>query len=438
MQGPGIDDRSRATMESGRQVATTLPESLANGPVWERGSGSLLYGTNGKAYIDFTSGVLVTNVGHCHPHVVEAIQEQAARLLNCYDSPHILRTCLEQRLASLLPEGLQSIRLLTTGAEAVEAAIRTARRATGRSVIIGFQGAFHGRTYMAMSVGGLGHVKHGYGPLAASVEHAPFPYPYRCGEAAVEEEHDCSTHCLASLRRIIETELDSPPAAIVIEPYLGAGGSLVAPLPFARGIRQVCDELGAVMIVDEVQSSFCRTGTMFAFEQWAVQPDVVVVGKGIASGVPTSAVMMRTELSAAMPPGAFSSTFGGNPLSCAAALATLDVLQGEGLAERARRLGEIAMAGLRHSAETIPLIGDVRGMGMAIGVELVRDPMTKEPAVAEAKAAARLAIDRGVFVLQPIGLYGNVIRIAPPLTIDEDQLRTGLEVLHGSFRDAMN
>jgi 4-aminobutyrate aminotransferase-like enzyme len=288
---------------------------------------------------------------------------------------------------------------------------------------------------MAMTLGGLGPIKEGYGPLVGDVVHAPFPYSYRCDAASLSTDHDCSNHCLAALQLTIDTELDGPPAAIIMEPYLGAGGSLVAPLAFVRGVRRLCDQTGALMIVDEVQSSFGRTGTMFAFEQWDIQPDILVVAKGIASGVPTSAIMMRRDLYEAMPHGALSSTFGGNPLSCAAALATLDVLRDEALPERAGRLGEFALASLRSTAATVPLIGDVRGMGLALGVELVRDPRTKQPAVVEARAVAQLAIERGVFVLQPIGLYGNVIRLAPPLTIKEDELSRGLDILRGAFEE---
>ena len=403
--------------------------SAPTGIVWDHASGSRVFDPDGKEYIDFSSGVLVTNTGHCHPTVVKAIQNQAAQLLNCYDSPHPRRAELVERIARLMPEPLKRILLLTTGAEAIEAAVKIARRSTGRSEVVAFQGSFHGRTYMAMTVGGLSGVKTGYGPLVPNVLHAPFPYPYRCEMMARDPGHDCTVHCLASLDRLLATETTGPLAAVVLEPYQGAGGSIIAPPEFARGIRRLCDETGAVMIVDEVQSGFGRTGSMFAFEQWDLVPDIVVLAKGIGSGIPTSAVVARRDLLEGMPHGSLSSTFGGNPLSCAAALATLEVIEEERLPDRAAYLGQVAMRALEAMAEEATLIGDVRGMGLAIGVELVRDRETKEPATTEAQEVVRQAIEGGLVLIPPIGLYGNVLRVSPPLTIDEDDLGKGLEIL---------
>jgi 4-aminobutyrate aminotransferase-like enzyme len=289
-----------------------------------------------------------------------------------------------------------------------------------------------------MTVGGLGEVKHGYGPLVPDVLHAPFPYPYRCEMTSSDPTHDCAVHCLLALERTIQSEMSGQLAAIVFEPYQGAGGSILAPLAFVRGIRRICDETGAVMIVDEVQSSFGRTGTMFAFEQWDVVPDIVVVAKGIGSGVPTSAVVARRDLLETMPHGSLSSTYGGNPLSCAAALATLDVIRDERLPEQAARLGQLAMQALNEMAEDAALIGDVRGMGLAIGVELVRNRRTKEPAVAESQSVVRNAIDHGLVLIPPVGIHGNVLRVSPPLTIREDELRRGLDILRGALLDASN
>jgi len=400
--------------------------------VWDHASGSRVVDVDGNEYIDFTSGVLVTNTGHCHPRVVAAIQAQAARLLNCYDSPHPLRAELVRRLAELMPQPLKRVLLLSTGSEAIEAAVKIARRATGKSEIIGFQGGFHGRTYMAMTVGGLSGVKQGFGPLAPSVLHAPFPYPYRCLYGTVAG-HDCSDHDLAALERLLATESAGDAAAVVLEPYQGAAGSMVAPLKFARGVREICDRHGLLMIVDEVQSGFGRTGTMFAFEQWGVVPDMVVLAKGIASGIPMSAVVARTDLMENLPHGSLSSTFGGNPIACAAALATLDVLRDEDLARRAEGLGEHATRALEAIADRVPLIGDIRGMGLAIGIELVRDRDTKEPAGPEARAVVDHAIARGLALIPPIGLLGNVIRLAPPLVISEEDLSAGMGILAAAF-----
>jgi 4-aminobutyrate aminotransferase len=408
--------------------------TIDTGLVWARAQGSDVYDLDGRRYVDFSSGVLVTNVGHSHPVVVAAIQRQAESLLNCYLSPHPLRAEVAARLVALTPQPLKKVLLLTTGAEAVEAAVKLARRATGKSEIVGFQGAFHGRTYMAMTVGGLGAVKSGFGPLVGGVLHAPYPYPYRCDQASAPG-HDCAEHCLEALDRILAAESANDIAAVVLEPYLGAGGSIVAPVGFVRGLRERCDRLGALLILDEVQSGFGRTGTMFAYEQWGIVPDVLVLGKGIASGVPMSAVIARSDLAASLPRGSLSSTYGGNPLACAAALATLDVIAEERLVERSARLGTRLIDRLRSVADEIPLIGDVRGMGLAIGIELVRDPVSKEPAAEEARRVVARALEKGLVLIPPIGLLGNVIRIAPPLSIPDETLEAGTTILIDALRE---
>ena len=408
--------------------------TIETGLVWNRAIGSEIFDIDGRRYVDFTSGVLVTNVGHSHPRVVAAIQRQAETLMNCYLSPHPLRAEYASRLTALTPEPLKSVLLLTTGAEAIEAAVKLSRRATGKTEIVGFHGAFHGRTYMAMTVGGLSAVKRGFGPLVGGVLHAPYPYPYRCEVGSVSDGHDCSAHCLNALEAILAAESASDVAAIVLEPYLGAGGSIVATASFARGLRELCDRLGALLILDEVQSGFGRTGTMFAYEQLGIVPDILVLGKGIASGVPMSAVIARSDLARSLPRGSLSSTYGGNPLACAAALATLDVMAEERLPERAARLGERLINRLRSLALELPLIGDVRGMGLAIGIELVRDRVTKEPAAEQARQVVARALEAGLVLIPPIGLHGNVIRIAPPLSIPEPVLEEGTTILIDALR----
>ncbi|MHB8613304.1 MAG: aspartate aminotransferase family protein [Candidatus Dormibacteraceae bacterium] len=408
--------------------------TIETGLVWQRASGSEVFDVDGRRYVDFSSGVLVTNVGHSHPRVVAAIQRQAETLVNCYLSPHPLRAEVASSLAALTPEPLKSVLLLTTGAEAVEAAIKLSRRATGKSEIVGFHGAFHGRTYMAMTVGGLSGVKRGFGPLVGGVLHAPYPYPYRCELHSQEPGHDCAQHCLEALEAMLAAEATGDVAAIVMEPYLGAGGSIVASSSFATGLRKLCDRIGALLILDEVQSGFGRTGTMFAYEQLGIVPDVLVLGKGIASGMPMSAVIARTDIAKSLPRGSLSSTYGGNPLACAAALATLEVIADEGLPQRAARLGQGLMDRLRSVAAELPLIGDVRGMGLAIGIELVRDPHSKQPAPEEARRVVARALEDGLVLIPPIGLLGNVIRIAPPLSIPEDELEEGVAILVEAIR----
>jgi 4-aminobutyrate aminotransferase/(S)-3-amino-2-methylpropionate transaminase len=402
------------------------------GLVWDRAAGAEIFDVDGNRYVDFTSGVLVTNTGHCHPRVVKAIQDQAERLLNCYAAPHPLRAELGRRLTELFPDPLKSVVFTTTGSEAVEAAVRIARHATGRSEILGFQGSFHGRTAISTAIGGLGAVKQGAGPLAASILHAPFPYPYRCEFRPFVGDHDCSDHTLAAVERVLETESTGGVAAIVFEPYQGSAGSLVASPAFAKGLRELCDRRGILLVVDEVQSGFARTGTLFAFEQLQIVPDLVVLGKGMASGVPMSAVIGSAELLDRSPPGSMSSTFGGNPLACAAALATIDVVLEENLSDRAATLGASLFSGLERLAVDSPLIGEVRGMGLALGIELVRDRETREPASLEARAIVETAVAGGLALIPPIGLHGNVIRIAPPLTISDELAEEGLAILANS------
>jgi 4-aminobutyrate aminotransferase len=404
------------------EAQVMAPSAVGSGPVvWDRAFGTEVVDVDGKRYVDFTSGVLVTNTGHCHPRVVEAIRDQAGALLNCFAAPHPLRSRLASRLTGLLPGALSQVAFFSSGTEAVEAAIKVARNATGRHDVVSFQGAFHGRTYLSMALAGLEDDRSHYGPLPAGIVHAPFPYPYRCDRA---EAHDCSNHALADLEHLLATELSGPPAAIVVEPYQGSAGSRVAPPAFVRALRELCDRHGALLVADEVQAGFGRTGTFFAFEQWGAVPDILVLGKGMASGVPISGVVASPEVFSAVPPGGLTSTFGGNPLACAAALATIDVIEDERLPERAERIGRRLLHALR--ACEIELVGDVRGIGLAIGIELVRDRRSKEPAAAEACAVVDRAAELGLVLIPPIGLFGNVIRIAPPLTISDELADEGV------------
>lgn len=410
----------------------TAPTSL----VWERAEDCVVTDIDGNTFIDFSSGVLVTNTGHCHPRVVEAVQEAAGSLINCYDAAHPLRADLVEKLSSLMPEDLKRVLLLSTGSEAVEAAIKVARSYSGRFEIISFQGAFHGRTYMAMSVAGLAGVKRGFGPLVPGVLHAPFPYYYR--RLPGETEEDVDARCLAAVERLIETESAGSIAALITEPYQGAAGSLVPSKSFIQSLRRLCDDNDILFIFDEVQSSFGRTGSLFAFEHYDIVPDIITLAKGIASGVPTSAVIGRSPIMETLKPGSLSSTFGGNPISCAAALASIEVILDEDLSLNSAKIGDLMLSRLEQMKEEFELIGDVRGSGLAIAVELVRDRKTKEPAPEEARELVDRLIERGLALIPPIGLFGNVIRISPPLTIPEELATEGLDILEAVLRETQS
>lgn len=395
--------------------------------VWDHALGSEVWDTEGKKYIDFTSGVLVTNIGHAHPEVAAAVAAQAARLTNCYDFPQPLRSQLAERLVGLAGSHFEQAALFTTGAEAIDAALRTARAATGRFEFVSFMHGFHGRSFTSASVGGLQTTRNSAGPLLPGVLFAPYPYLYRdqLGRNA-EQSVDAA---IAYLEMMADTVSTGSIAAVIAEPYLGSGGGVVPPREFFERIRVFCDERGALMILDEVQSGFGRTGSWFAFQQLGIVPDILVVAKGIANGLPLSALLARKETFAAMPPGTLGSTYGGNPVSSAAALATLTVLERDALPERAAKIGEYMLDWLRERQDGFPHVGDIRGMGMSFGIELVEDEDTRAPAPNRALAAVSAAASEGLLVLPPSGNLGNVLRMAPALNIPDDLLQQGLRRL---------
>lgn len=411
-----IRDRERAVLAPGAPGHDHL--------VWQEAHGAVVTDVDGRKLIDFTSGVLVANIGHAHPRVAAAIAEQASRLLNAYDAPHPTRAELAERLVALAGPPIEAVAFLTTGAEAIDACLRIARAATGRHSIVAFAGAFHGKSLSALSVGGLRALRWGAGPTLPGVLLVPFPDPYR---PLVASGGDLVGRCLELADQLIDANLTEDPAAILVEPYLGAGGCIVPPPDFLPRLRDFADRRGSLLIIDEVQAGFGRTGTLFAFQRSGVQPDLVAVAKGIASGVPMSAVLGRRALLAAPPAGALWSTYGGNPLACAAALATLEVLTTSGLLDRVDPLGERIAAEIRSWDD--PGIGDVRRAGLSFGIEFVRDPRTKEPDP-DRVMAVMLAADRhGVVVLPPTGQGGNVLRLAPPLVITDEEVEIGLRAL---------
>jgi 4-aminobutyrate aminotransferase/(S)-3-amino-2-methylpropionate transaminase len=391
--------------------------------VAEEARGALITDVDGNTFIDFTGGVGCLNTGHAHPHVTAAVQEQAARFLHTDFTmvPYEVYVELAERLLERAPfSGPAKAAFFNAGTEAVENAVKFARAYTKRPAVIGFEGGFHGRTLMSLTLTSKTHpYKAGLGPFAPEVYRVPFPYEYRgvTAEAA-----------LTALRRALETQVAAENvAAIVLEPEQGEGGFIPAPRTFVEGVRAVCDEHGIVMVVDEVQTGFARTGKFFCIEHYGVEPDLITVAKSIAGGLPLSGVLGKAEIMDAPGDSAVGGTFVGNPVAQAAALAVLDVIEEEGLVERAAEIGEVMRARMRAWQERFPRIGDVRGLGAMLALELVRDPETKEPAPELALAVAEAALERGLLLLKA-GVYGNCMRVLCPLVITDAELDEALGV----------
>jgi 4-aminobutyrate aminotransferase len=392
----------------------------------ERGEGCYLFDKAGQAYLDFTCGIGVTNTGHCHPRVVEAIRDQAGKLLhgqiNIVRHEPILR--LVEELRQIVPPSIDAFFFSNSGAEAIEGALKLARQATGRPNIIVFQGSFHGRTIGTMSLTTSKTIyRVGYQPLMPGVIVAPFPYTYRYGWG----EEETSRWCLDELELLLITQTaPSETAAILVEPVMGEGGYVVPPASFLQGLRKICDEHGILLILDEIQCGFGRTGKWFAFEHFGVDPDIMTVAKGLASGMPLSGVFSRMELMNKWVPGSHGGTYGGNAVAAAAAVGTIQAIKEDHMLENARARGVQLMTGLRHLQEEHPEIGDVRGLGLMVASEF-RDPTTHKPDKAKAKQIVHDAFDRNLMLLT-CGAWDNTIRWIPPLVVSESQVNTALEI----------
>jgi 4-aminobutyrate aminotransferase len=385
-----------------------------------RGSGCTVTTADGDEYLDFTAGIAVASTGHCHPRVVDAIAEQASRIIhaqaNCYRSP--LPEELATRLAQITPSRIDTFFLSNSGAEATEAAVKLARHATGRPNVIVVQGGFHGRTYltMAMTTSKVG-VRAGYEPLPAGVFVTSFPRPF----AWKVDEATAVERALADLRLLLATQTaPSETAAFVMEPVLGEGGYLPAPPAFVRGASEICAERDILFVADEVQTGFARTGRMFGIEHSGVQPDIMVMAKGIASGFPISAIGARADLMAHWNRGAHGGTYGANPIGCAAALATIDVILDEMLIVRSAARGLQLIEGLRALQSRHPGVGDVRGLGLMVAAELTH--ADRSPDAARTAAVMDHCLRESNLVLMSCGADGNVVRFMPPLVVSEEQI----------------
>jgi 4-aminobutyrate aminotransferase len=408
------------------------PSSMADQVpvVWDKAEGVWVYDVDGNQYIDFTSGVLVTNVGHSHPHHVKAVQDQAARLMNCYSFPTPERINLAQQLIELLPDNIDKIFLLTTGSEAVEASLRIAKRFTKKHEVLAFYGAFHGRTYGPMSVSGSINTRRNFGPALPGGVIAPYGNCYRCFYD--KKFPDCEYYCISVLDTIIESSSSGDVGTVITEPYQGAAGFVFPPEGWLKKLEVWARERDLVLIIDEVQSSFGRTGKMFAIEWENIKPQMICLGKGIGSGVPTSALGGESKIFECMKSGEMSSTTGGNPLSCAAALAVLEIMKVEHLSENARAMGEFLLTELKKLQKKYEFIGDVRGCGLVMGIEIVKDRNGNTPSKELAREIILKAAEFGL-LLGVVGIYSNVIRIAPPLVIKHEECEKALEILDHIF-----
>ena len=395
--------------------------------VWKSARGCLVNDVDGNVFIDWTSGVLVTNVGHCHPHLVKATQRASEDLLNNYESATTYRIEAAEKLVKVLPKPLDKCFFLSTGSEAIEGALRLMKRYTGKFEILSFEGGFHGRTPGAASVGGLGGPKRKYGPTIPGSIRAPYPNPYRDPLGLCDGGPDYKKY-FDYLEFILATNSTGSLAGVIVEPYQGAGGFIFPPAGWLKKLREWAREKGILFTLDEVQASYGRTGKMWASDHEDLQPDLLALGKGIGSGVSVSAIGSTSEIFGCLAKGEMSSTYGGNPVSSAAVTAVLEIFEKEDLVGNSRVMGDYLKGRLLEMAEACPYLGDVRGMGLVMGMEFVKDKQTKEPAPELIRTVIDECARKGLLV-GSVGMYGNVLRVAPPLVITREQADESLAIM---------
>jgi 4-aminobutyrate aminotransferase len=435
LSGPVPGPRARAVIE--RDRASVSPSYTRSYPlVARRGEGAIVEDVDGNRFLDFNAGIAVVATGHCHPQVVAAIQQQAARLIHMSGTDFYYEelAALAEKLAAIAPGGVpRRVSFGNSGAEAIEGAIKLARYATGRDKFIAFLGGFHGRTMGALSLTARKAVqRRAFGPLVPGVVHAPYPYCYRCPFG--QTPGACAVECVKHIEDTLLTTIAPADevAAIVVEPVQGEGGYVVPPRIFFDELARVARQNGILLIFDEVQSGMGRTGRMWAADHFDAVPDILAVAKGVASGMPLGATVARAGLMT-WPPGAHASTFGGNPVACAAALATIELLE-NGLVENAARMGACLMGRLRDWPRRFACVGDVRGLGLMIGIELVRDTVSGERAPDLRDRVVQLAFERGLLIL---GAGENTLRLCPPLVVTKDQCDFVLETLEDCLEKAV-
>ncbi len=409
-------------------------------PVWSRifpirsnrAEGCYIYADDGKKYLDFTCGIGVTNTGHCHPKVVEAIREQAGLFLHAQANIIVHKPMMEliAELRQVVNPAIDGFFFSNSGAEALEGAVKLARAATGKPNIIVFAGSFHGRTAGTMALTTSKTIyRSGFQPLPAGVFVAPYPYAYKLGMT----ETKTAEYCLAALEELLLSQTSpAETAAILIEPELGEGGYVVPPAAFVKGLRELCDRTGILLIFDEVQSGFGRTGKWFAQDHFGVVPDIMTVAKGIASGLPLSGVFSRLGLMKKWQTGSHGGTYGGNVLACAAGVATIRAMRDEDMPDNAARRGVQLTSGLRKLQEEYPLIGDVRGLGLMVGTEFTVNGKPADKSII--KNILHICEERGLLLLS-CGTYDNVIRWIPPLVVTEQQINDGLNIFATALKE---
>lgn len=415
-------------------------------PVIARGEGSKVWDVDGNEYIDLIGGFSVQNVGHIHPKVTEAIEKQSKLLVQEAELPHELRAKLAKKLVEITPGKFEKkIQYIVTGGEAIEVSLRLARYYTQHPTIMGFYGGYHGRTTASMNVTCNAYMRHWEVlPLNQGVLHVPYAYCYRC--AFGREYPSCGMQCVKFIEELFEANqygLRSPRgdsgstnvAGILVEPMQAHSGYIVPPPEFLQGLRRIADKYGLLLITDEIQSGFGRTGKMWGSDHSKVAPDIMAIGKSLAGGIPLSVVVAKSEIWDVMGPASVCTTFGGTPLACAAALAVLQVYEEEKLVEKAARTGEYFQKGLRELQSRHPLIGNVDGRGLFIGVELVRDRKTKEPASEENGIVSHECFKRGL-LYEKGGYYGNMVKTICPLSISEQEIDKAIEIFDQAIRVA--
>lgn len=405
--------------------------------VVSKAEGTRIWDVDGNEYLDFLSGAAVTNIGHCHPEVVKAIEDQAHQLIHntLGYSYYELPVVLAEKLIRLTPgEFSKKVSFSLSGSDANDGAMKLARAATGRPKILSFLGSYHGTTYGALTLSGVGlNMKRRLGPLVPDVYHVPYADCYRCYFGL--EYPSCNMRCVEYIKTVLEMLI--PPdetAAFILEPIQGDAGVVIPPREFWSEIKRLCEEHGILFMDEEVQTGFARTGKMFAIEHWGIEPDAVISAKPIASGLPMGVIVSRSEFMERWTAPAHLFTTQANPVVCAAAVATINVIERDNLVDRACRMGEVAMKRFAEMKDRFDLVGDVRGRGLLIGVDLVKDRETKVPARKEAMKVAWRAWEKGLVMIS-FGRHGNVLRVAPPLTIGEDELETALGIVEESIAD---
>lgn len=408
--------------------------------VIERGEGAMIEDVDGNKFLDWIGGVGVLNIGFSQPEVVEAVKEQADKYFHGMFNvvTHEGYVALAEKLGSIAPVkgDKKKVFFANSGAEADENAVKVAKGYTGRSNIIVFSGAFHGRTYYTMTMTSKKAYAAGMGPLADGVFRAQFPYYYRNPEGLPEEKE--VEYYIDSIKAVFEQCAAADTiAAVVVEPLQGEGGFIPAPIEWIKAVRKICDDNGILLIADEVQSGFCRTGRMFASEYWkevGVEPDIIATAKSIAAGVPLSAIIARVEVMEGVAPGTIGGTYCGNPLACAASLKTIEIMERDHLADRSVEIGKKVTARYKEIQKKYPVVGDVRGLGGMIGIEFVKDPETKEPDAALTADIIQTCAKNGLLV-EGAGTYNNVIRFLAPLVITEEQLEAGFDIFEAAVKE---